>query len=272
MSFGIMMKILFLTMNVVLFFLASSAFADHSPLPLVSELAAAHIDLSFDEEFSGTNINTDVWSPTFLGGQVLRPADQAFYTPSAVSQDNGNLELTADRLEDTNDQTGHRPYTSGVLASFPKRSLHPGFQQLYGVFEIKARVPNTHGVLASFWMKSVRGWPPEIDVFEIWGQNPGMIEQTNHWKDEEGKHQADGTRYKGINASGDFHIYTIDWEPGYIKWYVDGVQTAMHTDGIPDQPLFLILQLTVKPAGRSGPNESSVFPAHYDIQYVRVWK
>ena len=47
------------------------------------------------------------------------------------------------------------------------------FSQLYGYFEISAKIPGTPGLNSAFWLLPENGaWPPELDVFEILGKEP----------------------------------------------------------------------------------------------------
>ena len=47
-------------------------------------------------------------------------------------------------------------------------SLHDSWAETYGYFEIRARVPGHAGHWPAFWLSNAtKGWPPEIDVFEI---------------------------------------------------------------------------------------------------------
>ena len=68
-------------------------------------------------------------------------------------------------------------YISGILTTQSK------FTQKYGYFEIRSKIPVGVGVWPAFWMLADDGgWPPEIDVMEGRGQQPGDIVMTTHWR------------------------------------------------------------------------------------------
>nr|1AJO_A Chain A, CIRCULARLY PERMUTED (1-3,1-4)-BETA-D-GLUCAN 4-GLUCANOHYDROLASE CPA16M-127 [Paenibacillus macerans]1AJO_B Chain B, CIRCULARLY PERMUTED (1-3,1-4)-BETA-D-GLUCAN 4-GLUCANOHYDROLASE CPA16M-127 [Paenibacillus macerans] len=47
----------------------------------------------------------------------------------------------------------------------------------------------------------------------------------------------------GFDASKGFHTYAFDWQPGYIKWYVDGVLKHTATANIPSTPGKIMMNL-----------------------------
>lgn len=47
----------------------------------------------------------------------------------------------------------------------------------------------------------------------------------------------------GFDASKGFHTYAFDWQPGYIKWYVDGVLKHTATTNIPSTPGKIMMNL-----------------------------
>ena len=53
---------------------------------------------------------------------------------------------------------------SSLHDDFPGFSGRPGY--MYGMFEIRCKLPPTRNSYSSFWL-SGNWWPPEIDVFEI---------------------------------------------------------------------------------------------------------
>src|SRR4029450_6042357 len=69
-----------------------------------------------------------------------------------------------------------REFTSGLMTTFEK------FSQRYGWFEVRCRVPRGRGFWPTFWLlPEPLGWPPEIDIFEVKGQEPTRIYLTHHW-------------------------------------------------------------------------------------------
>ena len=71
-----------------------------------------------------------------------------------------------------------------------------------------------------------------------------------------------------------YHTYAVDWTPDYIAWYIDGVEQYRVTDKsiLPSKRMYLIANLQVGGSWAGSPNASTVFPANYDIDYIRVWK
>jgi beta-glucanase (GH16 family) len=57
-------------------------------------------------------------------------------------------------------------------------------------------------------------------------------------------------------------------------WYVDGVERYRVTRNVPSDPMIVISNLTVGgPESWSGaPDRYTAFPAHYKIDYVRVFQ
>jgi len=233
--------------------------------PLPSIPAPSPVHLTFDDEFDGAALDTTKWSTAFAAHNRLRPGDQGYYAAHAVTVADGNAVITS-----TDQAENDRPYTTGVLCSAGN------FWQRGGIFEIRAQLPQTRGLLASFWLNA-RDNPPEIDGYEVFGQSPRDVEQTNHWRDPDTRrHRAERTDYMfpaTDSAASMFHTYDVVWDPGRsITWFVDGHLTSTHTTGVPDEPMYMYIQLSVKPPGPAAPTAESKFPAVYRIDYVRVFQ
>lgn len=101
-----------------------------------------------------------------------------------------------------------------------------GFRR-YGYFEVKMRVPKGAGTVTGVFtyadrQKGVK--PNEIDI-EILGKNTRAVELTIH---ENGRSTSKIVNLP-FDASEDFHTYGFDWQPTYVRWYVDGVQVHEET-------------------------------------------
>jgi beta-glucanase (GH16 family) len=181
---------------------------------------------------------------------------------------NGALEIVADRTpEDVIPSIWNYPYTSGMITS--QRS----FSQLYGVFEIRARMPRGHGLWPAFWLLPIdRSWPPEIDVLEILGNDPTVLHTNAHSK-ASGKHTDAPAVVHVPDASAEFHTYTVDWEKDEIKWYFDGVQVAQApTPTDMNKPMYMLANLAVGGNWPGNPDASTHFPAILAIKWIRAFR
>jgi beta-glucanase (GH16 family) len=147
------------------------------------------------------------------------------------------------------------------------------FAQRYGRFEARMKIPRGQGIWPAFWMLGDDfdevGWPAsgEIDVMENVGKEAGTVWATAHGPGYSG---AEGiTKGKKIAEplANDFHTYAVEWSPGLIVWYLDGVAyhrvTPADLDGdawVFDKPYHLLLNVAVGGAWPGPPDASTVFP------------
>lgn len=218
--------------------------------------------LTFHDEFNGSSLDTSKWIDSYPhGARTHNNGEQEYYSPTGYSVSGGQLHLTA-----TRQPQGGMPYSSGMIASYSH------FSQLYGWFEIRTKVPAGKGMWPAFWLLPANDtWPPEIDVLEILGNEPDKVYMTNHWGSWNDHHQH-GVGWTGPDFSQGFHTFAIDWEPGLIVWYVDGIERARSTQGVPDIPMYVIANLAVGGDWPGDPDATTPFPASMDIDYIRVYK
>ncbi|UEM18689.1 glycoside hydrolase family 16 protein [Skermanella mucosa] len=150
------------------------------------------------------------------------------------------------------------PYTSGLLTS-----THC---QLYGYFEMRARMPKGQGLWPAFWLVGVGDHGNlEIDVVEVHGQRPQAVHQTVH--DTQGK----ATHvYQGPDSSTGFHVYGLEWTPDRIVWSVDGVETFRRPNTI-HVAMYMLLNLAVGGNWPGYPDRTTLFPAQFLVDYVRAF-
>lgn len=159
---------------------------------------------------------------------------------------------------------------------------------LYGRFEIKAKLPTGKGTWPAIWMLptdfAYGSWPKsgEIDIMEHVGYDQDRVHVTVHT--EAYNHKINTQVGKNIvveNASTAFHLYRIDWTPGYIRGFIDDVQMfEFLNDGKKssaswpfDKRFHLLLNLAVGGdwGGAQGVDET-IWPQAMEIEYVRVYK
>ncbi|MFQ3576538.1 MAG: family 16 glycosylhydrolase [Cytophagales bacterium] len=110
-------------------------------------------------------------------------------------------------------------------------------QHLYGRYEVKIKPDTRKGMITSFFLLNIEWnqnftkaleWS-EIDI-EFVGNND-TVQFNLHWIDENGdKHQIPVSKPIGKDIKNDFHLWTIEWTPTYIKFFLDGVEMHSYND------------------------------------------
>jgi beta-glucanase (GH16 family) len=191
---------------------------------------------------------------------------------------NGSLVIRAKREE----YQGNR-YTSARLISKGKGDW------TYGRFEARARVPSGQGIWPAIWMmptgSTYGGWPAsgEIDIMELIGRAPRTVYGTLHYGNPQEFAGGKYTLPVGQTFSDDYHTFAIEWEPGEIRWYMDGyhyfTRTIWFTSSAPDQnlapfdqPFHLIFNVAVGGDWPGPPDETTPDEALMLVDYVRVYQ
>jgi beta-glucanase (GH16 family) len=234
--------------------------------------------LVMEDEFEADNfLNPQIWTYDIGTGQNgWGNSELQYYTNSDenVKVENGMLHIIA-KKEDFNGSS----YTSG-------RILTKGlFEQKYGRFEAKIKLPWGQGLWPAFWMLGANSdqviWPQcgEIDIMENRGQEPTKIAGSVHGPG----YSAGEAVTKDFELENDrfdtgFHVFGIEWGEDYINYYVDDVLYNQITpDDVPgewvfDQPFYIILNVAVGGNYVGSPNANTVFPQTMMIDYVRVYE
>lgn len=241
--------------------------------------------LVWSDEFNGTVLNRSDWNvelhaPGWVNAELQEYVDS---TDNIYLQD-GKLVI---KPKKTVNPDGTVSYTSGRINTQGKRDF------TYGLFEARVKVPEGKGYLPAFWLmasdENLYGqWPRcgEIDIMEVHGSATDKSYGTIHFGNPHKETQNSYTLSDGSFSSG-YHTFAVEWEPGSIKWYVDGklFHTADDwysvTEGqgeitypAPfDQPFYMILNLAVGGSWVGYPDETTDFDdAAYEVDYVRVYQ
>ena len=257
--------------------------------------AASSWKLVWSDEFDGSTLNADKWSPNVWPARKVNDEDQA-YTPREKNLriENGNLVIEAHR-EDFEGAS----YTSGRVHSDRKGDF------LYGRFEVRAKLPRGQGTWPAIWMlpsdpykyatsceagdewqgsDTCDAWPNsgEIDIMEHVGYQMGHVHGTVHnrayywrnWEQRKGRIVIDG-------VDEGFHVYALEWTPERIDAFVDDAHYFTYVNEHSgwqawpfDHPFHVILNVAVGGAwGRAGgPVDESIFPQRMLVDYVRVYE
>ena len=192
------------------------------------------------------------------------------YTPGGAKVAGGALTLTAAKAHVPGCWDGTCAYTSQRLSTLGT------YSRTYGVFEARIKVPMASGLWPAFWLEgtdvSQVSWPAcgEIDVEEAPGFRPNLAQGFAHGPgfNHNGQYQL------ATPLSAGYHVYGVDWTPAGITWFVDGhAYSHVSTAGIAafTRPFYITLNLAVGGKWPGSPKPSTRFPAHMDVDWVRVF-
>lgn len=195
-------------------------------------------------------------------------------------------------------------YSSAKLKT-KKRDGSSLFAMKYGKVEFRAKLPVGKGIWPAVWMlpqnEKFGGWAAsgEIDILEVKGHEPTKVHGTLHFGSRWPANTEATKSYtlpdKGSIA--DFHIYSLEWDPGEFRWAVDGhtystqsfwwssskidknkgAKPTKEADLNPwpapfDQPFYLIINLAVGGQFPGNPDKLTLFPAEMLVDYVRIYE
>ncbi len=236
------------------------------------------------EDFEGEVLNTDHWSYQYGTGESEGLTgwgnyELQYYTDREenIFVEDGKLHIIA-KVE----QYEGMDFTSARIRSKEKKDFK------YGRFEIRAKLPEGQGIWPAIWMmptESVYGpWPGsgEIDIMELVGHEPDVVHGTVHYgTNQPYDHQFTGGSYtlEEGKFSDDFHVFTIEWSPERIRWFVDDEFFFMVTPNqiSPyrwpfDEYFHFILNVAVGGTWPGHPDGSTEFPQSMIVDYIHVYE
>jgi len=240
--------------------------------------------LVWSDEFDGTAVDLTKWSfqigdgcPGLCG---WGNNELQYYRSQNATVSGGLLTIAAKQ-----ESYGGQNYTSARL-----RSLNLG-DWTYGRIEMRAKLPIGQGMWPAFWMLPTAspygGWAAsgEIDIMEAVGSDPARVFGTLHygdaWPNNVSSQSGPGYRLSSGSFNDAFHTFALEWEPGEMRWFVDGQLYSAQNDWYSvagaypapfDVNFHLLLNLAVGGNLPGPPDGTTVFPQEYVIDYVRVYQ
>jgi beta-glucanase (GH16 family) len=233
-----------------------------------------------DESFDGDSLDTRVWNTCHWWGDegctISSNDELEWYRPEQVSVSNGSLRLTADQEPTRGSDGKDYEYRSGMVTTGPANSDDNvgKVSWTYGTVEARVRVPAGRGLWPALWMLPLdRKSTPEIDIMEVIGQDPGRMMMHFHPRDRDDDSPSKDYRLTGETLADGWHTVRLDWQPERLTWFLDGKE-VWHLTGsqVPDEPMYLVLNLAVGGIYPGPPDETTKFPATFEIDRIRITK
>lgn len=250
--------------------------------------------LVWNDEFSGKEIDNKKWdfqlgTGSQYGLEGWGNNELQYYRKENAFVKDGNLVLEARK-----ENYGGKAYTSARLRTVKDDGTEL-FTKTYGRIEARIKMPTGNGLWPAFWLLPATTdygiWASsgEIDILEAKGRLPNRVYGTVHFGQAWPGNKYSGGMYKFPTGEtiADYHVYALEWEPGLLRWLVDGNvyyetqqwwplgagESEPYAYPAPyDKPFYILLNFALGGNYDSGvaPEDYS-FPAQMLVDYVRVY-
>lgn len=192
----------------------------------------------------------------------------------------GHLVIRVRRINNRNSDNDRFDYATGAIRS------KGFFEQRYGKFEIRCKLPTQPGWWVAFWLFSPTVGNvddsgkdgTEIDIFEGFGWTD-RFQHALHW---DGYGDAHKSAHKDTTIAGirdGFHTFSLEWEESEYRFYVDDQLSWRTTEGgVSQVPAYV--KITGELSTQSwainqywaNDPARAILPDSFVVDYVRVYK
>jgi beta-glucanase (GH16 family) len=255
--------------NSILPFLAAVAlaFTSYAQRPAQGPMTAERFTpkklgykLHWKDDFKGKTLDPKKWAVRGVGPRAL-----GYVSPEAVKVEKGYAKLGAIQKGD-----------SILLGAIGTNGL---FMSRYGYYECRAKLQQSPGIWAAFWIQSndiARGEDPavygaEIDIFEFFKKlGTDIVSHNVHWAYGPNQQTTRGMQSYLKGVSKGFHTFALEWTPEKYIFYIDGYKFYEVTKGISHIDEYMILSMEIP--SKKNEIQNMVLPDEFVIDYVRYYK
>lgn len=167
--------------------------------------------VNFSDDFEGSSLNSSKWRIRNDSGQSNN--DGANLSSNVV------VSGSVVKLYGSNAAVSGKPYGTSYIDTIGK------FSQKYGRWEGKIRFPmgtHAYGFWPALWMRPDNGGDGELDLMEAWPSRKQI--SATVWQNYSSGSAHPAGQFPAAAFDENWHTYTLDWFPGSLVFYFDGVQ------------------------------------------------
>src|SRR5688572_10120635 len=227
--------------------------------------------LLWHDEFTGDALDTAKWKiglpwrGTDGDGRHHNNQYASYIVDHNVVVEGGVLKLLTRREDVTARNLRKFHYTEGLITT-----AH-SFRHRYGYWEARVKIPVDAGpgLWPAFWTLS-EGWPPEMDICEVWTSSSKSHQGLCYRPRVGGKERWDDHTTHTPLPRG-WTTYGMEWGPGYQVYNINGeVTKRVYGDHVTDDEHYILLNSGVESA--QPPTSETIFPNAFEVDYVRVYE
>jgi len=227
--------------------------------------------LLWHDEFTGDALDAGKWKiglpwrGTDGDGRHHNNQYASYIADHNVVVEGGVLKLLTRREDVTARNLRKFHYTEGLITT-----AH-SFRHRYGYWEARVKIPVDAGpgLWPAFWTLS-EGWPPEMDICEVWTSSSKSHQGLCYRPRVGGKERWDDHTTHTPLPRG-WTTYGMEWGPGYQVYNINGeVTKRVYGDHVTDDEHYILLNSGVESA--QPPTSETIFPNAFEVDYVRVYE
>lgn len=220
------------------------------------------ISESFIEKFNWRTLETSRWSSGFHSNNALLVGNYSFTNEWQGNNSGRNVAIDENGLTLHTVNLPANSLAWDIQKGFVKRSYNytadviqtsATFRQRYGIFSAKIRCSGK--VNHAFWLRGNKKLP-HINIFHFNGDNI-CVGNAN-------QHKLDGITINGISNE-QYYIYTLEWTPTTLIWYINNVEIYRTNENIPHDSLYLGLNSFL-------PKRKEPSTGKFEVEWIKVYK
>lgn len=222
----------------------------------------SYVKLSFSERFDWNKLDDSRWSAGFHSGNPRLVGNYSYTNEWQANNGGRNVSVADGILTIHTVQLPTRSLAWDVQKGFVEKDFSftsdviqtsATFKQKYGIFSAKVRC--TGALNHALWLSGDRKLP-HINLFHF---NGAKITMGNS-----NQHKMDGVEIQGIPES-QFYVYTLEWTPRALIWYVNNIEVYRTTENIPHEALYLGINSFI-------PKKSNPVAGTLEVDWIKVFE
>jgi beta-glucanase (GH16 family) len=220
----------------------------------------------FTDEFDAKELDLKKWQ---RGNPTWRGREPGLFMDHNISLQNGKLLLKMQAETLVNAPAGYHDFSCASVTS--RNRIR------YGYFEMKAKIMASKGASAFWFFNNTPELWTEIDVFEMCAggsKEAGKIHTNVHVMHGPGISKELALPESFLmpdDPSQNFHIYGLEWDLSFIRWYLNGKLVRKQENTHWRQTLYLLFDTEVMDPWFGIPDKATL-PSVYEIDYIRAWQ
>lgn len=196
----------------------------------------SQVKLTFSERFDWDKLDNSRWSAGFHSGNPRLVGNYSFTNEHQANNNGRNVSASDGVLTIHTVELPNRALAWDIQKGFVEKDFKftsdaiqtsATFKQKYGIFSAKIRCSGA--LHHAFWLSGDRKLP-HVNIFHFNGTEITMGNANQH--------RIDGVEITGISEN-QYFIYTLEWTPRALIWYVNNIEVYRTTDNIPQEALYL---------------------------------